>query len=133
MPSTTQGAGADSPVSSVCRMGAGSASPVVSITTRRNPGHLPTGAPLEQRAKARQHVFANGAAQAARGEQEDVVVERFEQEMVDTDLAEFIDEDGSLGHPGMLEQRVQERRLAAAEESGDDGDGGLRFRGGVVH
>ena len=105
----------------------------VSPATLSNPFRRRTRSPFEQGTKTRHHVLVDGAAQAPCGKKEDVVVKRFEQEVVDSDLVELVDEHPGLGHPGVLEQRVQERRLAAPEESGDDRYWGLRIRDRVAH
>src|SRR3546814_14127001 len=46
------------------------------------------------------------------------------------DLAELVDDDGRLLHRRMRQQVAQQRRLAAAEEAGQHGDGERPFRNG---
>src|SRR6185503_8101423 len=41
--------------------------------------------------------------------------------MVERNLAEFVDDDGGLGQPRILQQCVEQRRLAGAEEAGEHG------------
>ena len=42
--------------------------------------------------------------------------------MIEADLAEFVDDDKRAGERGIPQEPVDERRLAGAEESGDDVD-----------
>src|ERR1700678_3336845 len=43
--------------------------------------------------------------------------------MVEPDLAELVDHDRRVRHRRIAQRAVQERRLAAAEKTGEDGDG----------
>ena len=42
--------------------------------------------------------------------------------MVDADLAELVDDHRGVAEPGVADEPVQQRRLAAAEKPGDDED-----------
>ena len=56
----------------------------------------------------------------ATGEQQHVLVGGFDQQVVQADLAELIDDDGSVGEVGLAQQVSQDCRLAAAEKAGQD-------------
>ena len=64
----------------VCRMGAGSARPVVSITMRSN--WDPTRPALEQRLQRIQQIVPHGAAQTPRTQQNRVLVHLFDKRIV---------------------------------------------------
>ena len=72
----------------------------------------------------------HGTADATGLEQHHVLVQLLHHQMVEPDLAELVDQHRRLLHPGMGEQVVEQCRLAAAEETGDerDRDGGGRIR-----
>ena len=64
------------------------------------------------------HQFAtHGAAQAAVGEFDDPVRRLFDQEVIDGDIAELVDDDRRVGKCWILEQAVEQRRLASAKEA----------------
>jgi hypothetical protein len=42
--------------------------------------------------------------------------------MIDSDLAELVDDDGGVGPLGLREQFADQRRLAGAEKAGNDCD-----------
>ena len=67
-------------------------------------------------------VAAQRAAQAARRQQHDVVVDLLDQEMIEADLAELVDDHRGVGERGIAQQAVEQRRLAGAEEAGQDGE-----------
>jgi len=68
-------------------------------------------------------VVAHGAAQAAAVEQHDIFGRPFDQEMVETDLAEFVDDHRGRRHAGLLQHVVEHGRLAAAEKTCQQGCG----------
>ena len=67
-----------------------------------------------------------------RREQDHVVLDRLDEKMVEPDLAELVDDDDRVGERRVLEQAVQQRRLARAEEAGEDGERDGRGRGAVM-
>ena len=64
-------------------------------------------------------IAAQGAAQAAALQQHHAVVDRFDQQMIETDLAELVDDHGGLGERRVAQQPVEQRGLAGAEEAGE--------------
>ena len=81
-------------VISVCRIGAGSASPLVSITMRSNGVEVSSSTPLQQALKGLRQVGADFAAQTTGREFDDTVLARFDEFVVEPDLAELVDDDG---------------------------------------
>ncbi len=77
-------------------------------------------------------LVGDGAAEAAIGELDDVllraggVAAAFENLAVDADIAELVHDDGKPPPVGVLEHMTDQRRLAGAEEAGDDGAGDAR-------
>ena len=67
-------------------------------------------------------IAAHGAAQAAALQQHHVVADIFHQQVIERDVAEFIDDDGGLAQRLVLEQAVEQRGLAGAEKAGEDGE-----------
>ena len=67
-------------------------------------------------------VAAHGAAQAAGAQQDHVLVDPLDQQMVEADLAELVDDDHGVGQGRIAQHPVEQRRLAGAEESGEDGE-----------
>ena len=63
-------------------------------------------------------VAAKRAAQTTALQQDDTVPNLPNQQMVEADLAEFIDDDGGLGERRVADQAVEQRGLAGAEEAG---------------
>ena len=78
----------------VWRTGAGSARPVVSITMRSKRMMSPVSRRLEEIEQRIDQFAADGAAQAARGHLDDIVVGLLDQQMIDADFAELVDDDG---------------------------------------
>ena len=64
-------------------------------------------------------IAPQGAADAAARQNRDLAVDRLDQQMVEPDLAEFVDDDGAVPHAGVTQQLVEKRGLAAAEEARD--------------
>src|SRR5450756_1260440 len=60
--------------------------------------------------------------QTALLEQNNGVPTRRDQSMVETDLAEFVDHHPRARHVRITQQTIEQGRLAAAEEPGNDGD-----------
>ena len=80
----------------------------------------PGVAPVEQVVEPVDQVAAQRAAQAAGIERNDFALDRLEQQMVEADLAPFVDDHQRIGERRALEQAVDQARLAGAEEAGDD-------------
>src|ERR1700722_1696735 len=74
-----------------------------------------------QAAQRRLQIGARNAADAAVAEQHGLVSAVTDQHVVDADGAEFVDDDGGALPFRRGEKTLQQRRLAAAEKSGDDG------------
>ncbi len=104
----------------VCSTGAGSASPVVSMHHAAEGGAAIVEI-AQQVLQRVDEVAAHRAAQAAALQQHHVVVDMLDQQMVEADLAELVDDDGGLGERRVLEQPVEQRGLAGAEEAGEHG------------
>ena len=88
---------------------------------------LAAATPRQQVVDGVDQITANGAAQAAGGQFDDVLVSALDQQVVDTDIAELIDDDGGIGKERILEQEVEKRCLAGTKEASEDrnGDGSL--------
>ncbi len=77
----------------------------------------------------RHEIVGDGAADAAIGQFDDVFLRAgvdaaaLQDLAVDADIAELVDDDGEPLALGVLEQVADQRRLAGAEEAGDDGAG----------
>ena len=84
--------------------------------------HRAGAALREQLAQRLLQVGAHGAAEAAVREERDVLGGRGDESVVDADLAEFVDHHRDPVHARVREEPPDQRRLAAAEETGDDGD-----------
>jgi hypothetical protein len=78
-------------------------------------------------------VGAHRAADAAVGHQGDVFRSHRHDVVVDADLADFVDHDRCAVHARMAQQFRDERRLAGAEEAGDQRDGQLARQGIARH
>ena len=68
-------------------------------------------------------IAEHGAAQAAVFQHHDGVVAARGEHVIETDFAEFVDHDGGVRHRRIAHRAVEQRRLAAAEKAGEDGDG----------
>jgi hypothetical protein len=89
------------------------------------PGDLALG-PLDEHSRSRQcvdDVVAHRATQAAAVEQHDILARPFDQQMVETDLTKFVDDHRGRRHAGLLQHMVEHGRLAAAEETCQQGCG----------
>ena len=54
-------------------------------------------------------------------QQHGVVTRGLDESIVDTDFAEFVDDDRRAGHRRVFQQAFQQCRLARAEKTGQDG------------
>ena len=116
---------------SVYRIGPGSASPVVSITTRSNSGISPRSRRPSSPRNAPLQIVADAAADAAALQQHDRLVHALDQQMVEPDLAELVDEHHRARISAATQQPLQQRRLPAAEEAGQDVDRDRRWSAGA--
>ena len=78
----------------VCSTGAGSARPVVSMTMRSKRMISPSSRRAQEIEQRVDEFAANGAAQAARGHLDDIVVGLLDEQMIEADFAELVDDDG---------------------------------------
>ena len=94
----------------------------------------PVGA-LQQGLDRGQEIVGDRAADAAIGEFDDVLLAAgldaagFQDFAVDADVAEFVDDQREAPAARVLQQVADHRRLAGAEEAGDDGGGDFREGG----
>ena len=80
--------------------------------------------PLQQQVPERhRQIFANGAADAAIAQFDDIVLDLLDNQMVQGHFAELVDDDGRILQPVIAQGLGDQRRLAAAQEAGDDTDG----------
>ena len=77
--------------------------------------HLPFDALDLQLAQGVDEIAAHGAAEAARAQLDRVVVARCDQRVIDADLAELIDDHGSVGKIGRPQPGVQQRSFRCRE------------------
>ena len=85
-------------------------------------GDLTRCAPTLQVEQGGNKVASYGAAQAAGGQREQCLVAAGDQLVIQTDFAEFIDDDGRAGEGRVAQNAGDQRGLATAEKAGDDGD-----------
>ena len=84
---------------------------------------------VDQRLHGGDEIFSHGAAEAAIGELDDILLRAafdaaaLQDFAIDADAAELIDDDGEPLAACGLEQMADERGFAGAEETGDDGSG----------
>ena len=84
---------------------------------------------VDQRLHGRDEIVGHGAAQAAIGELDDILLGAAldaaapQDFAIDADAAELIDDDGEALAARGLEQMADERGFSRAEEAGDDGRG----------
>ena len=85
--------------------------------------------PVEQRGDGRQEIIGDGAADAAVGEFDDVILfaarygATLDDASVDTEVAKLVDNERNTLAPGILQQVPDQACLAGTEEAGDDGGG----------
>ena len=78
-------------------------------------------------------VIAHGAAQAAAVEQHHILARTLDEQMVEANLAEFVDDDRRRRHAGLFQHVVEHGCLAAAEKAGQQGYRDQRGRFIRVH
>ena len=120
-PSTSRPAMSAS-VINVCRIGAGSASPLVSITMRSNRVHRPSS-----RRRSRSCSVCAKSVRTLQHRQPVVSSMTlssldFDQLMIESDLAELVDDDGGAREFRLTQQMAKYSSLAAAEEAGEHRD-----------
>ncbi len=76
--------------------------------------------PLQHVLNGLRQVSANLAAQAAGLEFDEAVLASFDELVVETDLAELVDNDSRARKFGLAKQMAKDRRLAAAKETGEN-------------
>src|SRR4029434_2724931 len=76
--------------------------------------------PLQHVLQGLCQVGADFAAQAAGLEFDEAVLARFDELVVETDLAELIDNDSRARKSAPAKQMAKDRRLAAAKETGEN-------------
>ena len=86
------------------------------------PPHLSPDALLQQVPQRLHQVAPHRAAQAARAQLDRVVVAGGDQRVVDPDLAELVDDHGSVRQVRVAQPGVQHGRLAAAQETRQQAD-----------
>jgi hypothetical protein len=86
------------------------------------PDQQPAVHPVAQISQRPDQIAPHGAAKAPGVQQHGVLVECLNQQVVQTDLAELIDQDGRVLHAGLLEQAIEQRRLADPEKAGEHGN-----------
>ena len=111
-----------------CSTGAGSARPVVSSTTRRNGAMRPLSRFLQQILQRGDEIAANGAADATRTHHDHVAVDFLDEQMIESDIAKFIDQHERVGEFGRGQQTIEQRRLAGAQKPRQHGEGQRRRR-----
>ena len=77
-------------------------------------------APPQQVMQGLRQVGADLAAEAAGRQFDEAVFARFDELMVEPDLAKLIDDDGGAREFRLAQQVAEHGRLAAAEEAGED-------------
>ena len=85
--------------------------------------NLTATAPREQVRQCHGEVAADSAAQAAVIEFDNILVAGFQQDMIQTHRAKFVDDDRRARHTRIADQPRQQGRLAAAQKPGQDVDG----------
>ena len=68
-------------------------------------------------------IAAQRAAYAAARQHRYLSVDCLDQQMIKSNLAEFVDDDGTVSHAGVTQQLVEQGRLAAAEKARNHRDG----------
>jgi hypothetical protein len=71
-------------------------------------------------------IAPHGAAEASGGEQHEAFLHRLDEEVVEADLAELVDDHDRVGERRILEETVEQRRLAGAEKARENREGDRR-------
>ena len=83
--------------------------------------------PLVQIDQGCHQVAADGAADTAAGQIDDTLIARFDQQMIEPDLAEFVDDHGRILKRRIAQNTGQNGRFSAAEETCQHGNGYKRL------
>ena len=89
------------------------------MTTRRNDhaAVVEIAQKLLQRSRRGRRAWCS---RGSRSQQHDhVIVDTFDQEMIEADLAELVDDDGGVGERRIVHQTIEQRGLAGAEKAGE--------------
>ncbi len=79
--------------------------------------------PVDQIGQRIDQFAAHRAAQAAVGKLDHAIGRLLHQQMVDGDIAELVDDDGRVGKRRILQQPVEQRRLAGTQKTGEHRNG----------
>ena len=70
----------------------------------------------------RDEITAHFAAQTAGLQHHQIFIARFDELVIQTNVAELIDDDSRVGKPGLAQQACKYCRLSAAEKTGEDAE-----------
>jgi len=101
------------------RGGIGEAGGLDHHAAKRHPSVVAVAQQLFER---RDQIAAHRAAQAAARQHDHAVADILHQQVIETDLAELVDEHGGVGERGIFKQLVEQRGLAGAEKTGEHGE-----------
>ena len=90
------------------------------MTMRSKGAQRPSSRRRNRSCKGLRQVGADLAAETAGLQFDEAVLARFDEFVVEPDLAELIDDDGGPRELRLAQQMAQHGRLAAAEEPGED-------------
>ena len=74
----------------------------------------------QQILQRRDQIATNRAAEAAGRHDDDIAIDLFDKEMIEPDLAEFIDEHQAISEFRRAKQLIEQRRLTGPEKAGED-------------
>ena len=89
--------------------------------------------PLDQVAQALRNILAHHAAQAATRQLEDAALDEIHEKVIDRDRTDLVDDDRRVRKGRGGQRTAQQRRLAAAEKSGQQGHRQIVGSGGARH
>ena len=84
--------------------------------------------PQRQIAQRPHQIAAHRAAEAAGIQQHGIAIQPLHQQVIEADFAELVDQHGGVAERRVLQQAVQQRGLAGAEEAGEHRDRDRRGR-----
>ena len=103
-------------------IGVGSASPLVSMRMRENGAPAPASRRATRSLRVRARSPRTAQQRQPPRKLDHRIVGRLDEEVVDADRAQLVDDDRGVAKPLRPEKPVEERRLAASEEPGEDED-----------
>ena len=112
----------------MCSTGAGSARPGRLDDEAVELPDAPVVETAQQIFERVDQIAAQGAAKTARGHHDHVAVDLLDEQMIEADLAEFVDQDDGSRQRGILQKAIEQGRLAGPEEARDDCHGDRRWR-----